>query len=783
MDPLGDSALSVNPISNVREWNTYSLKVDTPIIGTDFTDKPSVISEVTQNSLEKLSYNVIPSNREVSDINQLNNSIDPFWNAIKKRSKYKYSREYYDIKIIDTLFDVVSNSKIVAFTPAYNQYFDEKQLTVKNVLINMSDEELTSTYDDELLNSIGGGSNISVIYEEFWNFDSIHDRWEKVNNLGKFDLLVHVENSSGRDGYESKTKPYPYDSDFLEPCTKGLNLLNDNGNSIIQIESYGSRYIADLIYLYAYLFDSVSVIKPSSTNPISHRHYVIGKSFNRNKYDEIKDKLDILLIKLFSYSVQNVNNAYNRSKQIFNGSFIENTEKDVNFISWMMDINDKLGVLLFTNLLSLRSAIDDRRFGFTSGHPYYLYDHTSYRESLGFKGRNTLKHLPNMKFSDELEIEETTQSQFKPIVLSKHVGLGENFKRYYILIHIIKGIVNIGYSHISDEITQYVKNWVGILMALGDLDKLLTLSNDENYYINIIKSRNWTIKDIYVKQSILKTYKSQQVLELIANIFKSGAIGIQNTTLNSIYKVKIIATPLKNLRFKLSFGYNSTRFAIMQDSIPGVIGEYEIMNLMTVEERNQVENVIQLTDIMKNQSFLTRVANSICLNVLVSSDIFTLSSCISVPDLYFKYKPDIEAFASPANHYAPIWCSANDEDKQVGSMGNFFGKFSQKDNIIFDKYKSMIVFPPINRDVALKAIVLCLDILNHRKAGDFSIIFITESGSNYIGEIDIKIMASRIKSKSIPLNRIYYPFSGKSEFRKPLKAYLLSTDNPTFGHL
>lgn len=800
MDSSVDSSIGINGILPIRKENCNTSSVSKPIFDVVQDETPAIFSKTLRESLD-ISMGVLSQElMGFETINNLDKSSDPFWYAIHKRSEFKFNRDYYDFKALNLQMDILKEGDtILSFSPMPIQYFEEFKAKLILVFIGteLEDEHSIGTPDvifyEQLarnLDTIRVWNNLeySLLSERWDEFEKLHIDNDNKNLLESLpvDLIFTVESVIGRGIRDNGERFGRYDHEFLETAIHSLNYLKENGTIIVKANSLGSRYIADLIYLYKYLFNEVCVCKTSTSNQISNDHYIIAKGFKKKHHIQILVSLEDLLNTAF------LNLEDNEDFTLF--SFIKNTIDDINFYEWLKNINNKIILHLHINILALKLSIDNSTEGYEFGRPYYLYDYVSYRESLGFIGRQTLSSLPKAEYSDETIIETVTQLEDPDIVLKEDNQLGVNFIKFIVLKRIVSNLSDkiISSPGSKQNLTQgctpiyiekekhiYSKNirkWLGLLLALGDLDKLF---NEDNQ-LEVISSRNWSIFDIFNDISLTKNMIPDMIPNTIVDEFRNGKVLFQNLSNNPkflINAIKLFASQNNNLRFRLFYSFNGFLNPIVYEENSEVIGEYEIFNFMFPEERKQVTDVYQLSKLMDNNSFINRIVENVCLPVLFSG----YANNSNVKDMYFTYKPEIEAFASTANHFAPIWCSPYESDKKFGSSGNFFGEFSNPNNSVFDESKLMIAFPPSHIDIIKMTLNKCSKIIKYNDSRDFAIIIVYQNNSRIEEAIEFTLNLNNVKHTStIHLNNVYQPFNGIIYKHANLKACLIKTSKSEF---
>lgn len=946
MDAAVDSAIRADEIGGIvpfRKWNRYTQEVDEPIflinygLGVDDAHAKkakSFISSDLQIALNLTFLDILDSDNSPQVVDELLTSIDPFLSVLKKKSTFRYTREYYDLATLDSQLALFSENKtVLMFSPRYIQYCKEKKCNVILILAEGQGEHDKSLNDKDEeyfdgLNVINGNSfQVDIVDRPSFSNDddslSLEDDINRGVSLGKrwrwfeklatdeqllrrnkvkpgvklpADVIINMQETYGRYGIHITPGELVYDKIFFEAAVRGLNSLKDGGTYILLAGVIGNKLIVDLCYLYKYLFRELCIVKPASSNPVGHAHYIVALAFDKKKYLQLKPKLDVMLGKLLAFDLEETmreanaenNEADNEDIDPFNlYSFITNTELGAvnlarpqavipkpltllpigsvpatrvtstpgllsqvtgigfglghptsfentnvawnvasnlapnlttpkqaafvepetegtiaeeikiveddfysgtnsaharNFVEWAMEMNNEIALSIYTNASRLLDAVKNRRLGFSATNPYFTFDHVSYRQSIGFLGRTTLRSLPQMKTSQEIvgPTQQTTSTeQVAKSIISldkKYVLSWKNFLFHYEISFIVDAISKIslplvgstkpGNQYVTSAVlfkdrrdrVFFIREWMGLLYALGDLDRIMATIISKEEIETMLKERRWTIRDIYgnLGNQILQqiqtaqtaqqtqdnpqsTVTEEQLLVIIystvaqilfdaATFYRTTLVPNENASLGWFVKqigVKFTVTSLLNLRFRIAYTIEGKHAAIMHRNNPSVIGEYEIMNLLTPDELLQIMDTQQLAQLTLNDEFVARMVNHICLPVLFAGNMTEMA----IPEFYFKYKPDIEAFASATNRYAPIWCSANDEDTKLGSKGNFFGAFSTIGSPIFNEiffsgpildsrepsYLSMIAFPPMNEEILKMTIDRCCDIIVYLK--------------------------------------------------------------------
>lgn len=843
MDSAVDSAIgSTNGIIAFRKWNENTSDVDLPIFEISSDDMPSMISTSIQVELK----NAIKELEELTkDISQdplfkyLEKSIDPFWNSIGKRSTGKYVREYYDILELDKQLNILNFKDVVlTFSPRFAQYLSEKDCYIMNLFLGATGitDKSKENEDEKFWNFISQNTKIEGLEYKSTTLDSYSDRWENIEKVlssynPKADLLINVEDYRGRlDIGNYNIELQFYDLTFVEPLLRGLNSLKDGGKALIQFSSLGRKIEADICYLYKYLFSTIAIIKPSTSSPTEYTHYLVANGFKINRYTKLKPEIDKILSKLndiskeeivdFTSLIENLDfedtyagdeNDYQLEKISISkiGVLGEETEendvgeiqlgKSKNFFSWIFDINNQIAIWVYSNVKAFSQAKIDFQNGYLESHSIFNFDDAVYRKALGLLGRTTYEALPKFD-TKEIPIEiETSQ-----IKLSPGFNLGENLILYiYLWIKFINPVsafclpLNLPPSKqatLKKEQEYSIREWLSILYYNGDLMKIVINPEIANTLLD-----KWTVKDLLDRipdnSSLLSTpvdsFKTDMQKLLIETLINYKALLSDPATMDFLIKsINLKIVPLQNLRFKLSFIYGGLEYKMMKTTNISVIGEYELLNLTTSDERKQMSNYHQLYELTKTQ-FKERIFEHCCLPILFSGLKINreIGNESAVPELYFKYKPDAEAFASASNRYAPIWCSANEKDKLLGSQGNFFDEFSNKENPLFDKIKLMIAFPPINAKMLEITLQKCVAIIESRSIkSDLAIIIVylnnSQSPDNGENRIDsmLNSKGSLIKFNfdKFEVDRYYDPYTGKIENTKNLRAIVLKTKNSSF---
>lgn len=980
MDPTIESSIGLNESIPYNRWNIYTQDVDQPELLVKFelifseeeiaknprvTDvnstlgNDSYVNDRLKRSIEEFTDDVQGLSLGGNAISQLVDSIDSL-SGILKSSEYKYTRDYHDMRMLDTYLDIVQRgsitemgSSVLLFNPRSREYFVEKHCNITISLIESKIKSKVSTgkggvgepallerengeehlpNDDFYLSAVHGRQVENFInlplesadldrrwadIEAYFGIKSASQSLSKPKDMNLVDLIVHEEDPYGRRGTYGSAKII-YDIGFFEPCMRGLNLLANGGSIVLKLISYGNRFAADLIYLYKYLFEEVTICKPGSMISISQEYYLVAMKFKRSVYYSLKPSLDRLLselaihsqsseydIKIYSFlknldsvpvgvilsspvSIQPQNKSNQQQSNYQQQSSYQQQNKFsqltrvtgvlANFVEWLVDVNDQIGLTICANIRALlHAAYDSRAYGFGEGHPVTLLDHAAYRENLGYLGRTSLYVIPPHEIGDTI-VDENDQSsiadmlstigeepvlgsitarkeessetiltetgQFAGIDLrldkigldGRPFGYGYNFLLVLNLNLLIQSILNspvfrlllpertdVNRSTITlDYIFEYrqsrefnIREWLGILYALGDLEIILEfmpkqpITQEENpatnkvdSIIEILRKREWTLYDIFNvpvnAQSKLSQLSPDDLYRNIASEFLKTYAVIQeyknissNDPNNPLSRVAFLISPLIDLRFRVSYCFNGLKCALANRNHPSVIGEYEIVNMMTPAEKAQLVDSQQIVNVSRNKDFVNRLIDHAGLSIYFVGG----QNELAVPDLYFLYKPDIELFASAVNRHAPIWCSANREDTKLGSSGNFFD-FMTRSNPLLQvgnpnrTFRVIMAFPPMNSVVLKEVFDTCLAVCgpiikNTKEIVPLALIIIfVNTDVNTDGLLAGAMAENAISLRHCSLkeiDRAYDPFSGIYHDNVKLKAACFKTLNSPFA--
>lgn len=803
MDPIGDFAI-LGDQTSLPKWNVYSSKTLKPVFRRSERPHDPIIDNDVYISLVESSVNV-SSSLTLEDSDVLFKSIDPFLYAIQKRG-IAHNRDYYSLLHLDRQLGIFTKGcKVLTFTPYPMYYLKEKGCNVFLTILGIdqieedfefeSFEEVTDnpytsyvrtyskTYPNHMPNlKVETSLAFSTLDERF----EVFERQEETKLYRLNDVIILTEETYGRteeyfdEDEEEISTIRPYDLEFFEPAVRGLNLLANGGSIIVTMMNYMSRMNADLIFLYKYLFSSVMVSKLSTQKSVDGSYYVVCKGFKRDVYLQMKDATDQLLESMMRENTK----AIHEDEEFLPTSFISNTFEDKNFYKWMLDTNNDIGVWMFINISALAEAMNDRRFGFREGHPFFLYDYVSYREQLGFPGRETLKLLPDAEYSDKLEVAKEVQQSLPEIKFVNLDQKKDNIKLFIALRSIVQQVYGLeitnqrsGMTMNPEMIREYrlnmalrTKEWLGLLYYSGDLTKYLNSTPEDNF--KSLNEAKWNISQI------LTLVDSKYATSTMANLLSGGKKLFELIDrLNILDSLNLKISPLEDLRFRLAINISGSASPLLAGMNPSIAGEYEIMNTMMDEELKQVEVIDQLAFSLDNPLFAMRLLDYICLPSFFSGN----QTELAASNLYFKYKPGIEGFASATNRHAPVWCSPYAEDVKLGSQGSFFGEFSNPKNPIFRQHKLMILFPPSNPRMFHLIIEKMSAILLGNNDADFAIILVVVKNTTYTDCIAIQSSDSKITPVQTEIvNELYMPYTGEIIDSIDHMACLYKTQASTF---
>lgn len=842
MDPCVDSSLGIGPIMPMKKMNSYSGDVPAPefrlryqpgllaepVSSFSFQPKDSFLSSNIQDDITVLSQRLEDLSAGSEVIKKGIESIDSLFGAMKM-SRFKYTRDYYDMRTLDMTMGLIPNgSRALLFTPKAREYFAEKKC---EIVINIFRSNIETSGGRLRLPSKMKADQVPddefyvsavdyILRDELMllAFDdiSLEGRWRKFDDLvdNKVDTIVLEEDPFGRTG-EHLVKDLFYDIQFFEPCLRSMRVLNDGGSVIIKFSSLGARFVSDLIYIYKYLFREVTLVKPASSNPVGFEHYMTAKEFRPDRYLSIRDTLDKLMNRL---------SADMSKADIEIHSLVRNLDDSASFVNWITNMNDRIGFWTYSNILSLYAFLEDRALGFGEGHPTLILDQSQYRESIGLIGRTTLQSVPEFETFDTLAeegMEDLTETgQVKSVMtVGTDSILGLGFLIYISLnLVVVEEILKlpifqrlmpilgtmIGQQKISSTILHErkqflifnIREWLGLLYGLGDIEYFLNGENITEAQIrDRLGERQWTPVDIIGSPIADANLNLVELYSLLASIFIKFSKTIMffrdlpsDSPQNILNRIILSITSLDNLRYRLAYSLDGVKYGLMEQSHSSVLGEYELINLLIPRELAQLEDYHGVSSLLPQKAFKNRVFNHSCLPVFFSGP----KNEYSIPELYFNYKPDLEYFASAVNRHAPYWCSANPEDKSMGSMGNFFGHISDSSHDLYSNgsVKLAMAFPPnhyqVLRMVFPKLISLFKNLLEDHKTGKrdhFAMIIVYENNIKNNELFEDVVMDSELNGAIMttkPVKKVYDPFTGKFHLEQKLKAVCYKTPGNPF---
>lgn len=645
-------------------------------------------------------------------------SIDPFYNALPHIESYKYNRDYYSLKTLDKQANIFSeNSSVLCLIPSCFHYFKDLNISeVLHVIFQTNKSDMESKY---------------YSYAERNKYPGLYSEGEDLNTIldYKFD-----ESNEFDQGYDviiiGQTVVEKFDKLFHLSFLNTLDSLRDETSClIIKFISLGNRYNVDVVYLCKYLFEEIYIVKPASSNPISQEHWLVCKGYISDNYDtdSIVSHLESVL------ELDNVS------------SFIDNSLNDVVFAEWLMGIYNDVSKWIYVNTTSFINGLEDKHSGYDTGHPYFLFDHVKYLEQLGYPGRITSQIIPKIIKSDVAEYEIDDPN----IRINSQLIARGNLFFYLNLITISREFVNSLSEHISTVYTTgkndrlqydlmesaFIK-WVSNLIYLGDI------------HIGIVSEEfieyGWSMEDIIgISVNLEPEEFIQQAYVAVTMIMQ------QEKILNG----KAQCNMFPNIRYRLSyFDQDRPRILMSEDNRSEILSQLECYNLLTYEEQQQINSTDEISKYMTNPELSLRWFSHSCLPVSFNN--------LSLPELYFKYNPDIEAFADCINRHSEIWCSPYPSDIDLGSAGNFWNLDIEVEN------KLMIAFPPQNKYIIQRAVEKCSVMI--RRAENFAVIFVVDSDHD-----------SYLNGTFIDINKAYQSSTGKI-ISVELKGYVLKSRNSNF---
>lgn len=774
-------------------------------------------------------------------------SIDVVGAAVKK-SHYLFTEEYYDIRTLDLELGLIPRrSRVLLFAPRCRQYFIEKECEITVALVGSKlvkagdgiklgrrDKKANPPNDRFYVGAVKNQHRDEIVAMSL-AAANVTERWSALDKqlLNKpVSVIVHEEESYGRTG-RHQVHESNYDPAFLEPAVRSLFHLDNGGVMILNATFLGTRLIADLVYLYKYLFAKVSIIKPASSSPVSQNHYVVASGFNRFRYFSFHDKtkgkhrLDTMLDVLFTKATTGILRLYSFTKDLTAASIRQLPMQPVpdlsvvpppvlNLTAWLISINDQIGLWLYANILALTAALEDKGCGFIDGHPIFVIDHAGYRSSLGYVGRLTPLMPIDLQGSDYVQPDQVSQATAKvtetgqvvtgQVELGYDPGLGFNFKLYSLLevftsdlltyelfrpmlpaLGAVTGTDRISVEMIHRERTELehaVRRWLALLYYFGDLSDILAVPAGDQRgeaIFNILVKRQWTMANIFDQsEEKVATYNINlsAVYQILVYLFSNLASDLATATSqppesDPFRQIRPRITPLQDLRFRLSYCLGGRSKAVMCRRA-STFGEFDLLNLLTTYELAQVTSAKAIVELISNRSFINRLAEHASLPVLFCG----YQTEMAVPSLYFNHLPDIEFFASATNHHAPLWCSATPADEKLGSLGNFFGPATEAANPIYQRIKLGIAFPPMHplffERVLQRLTTLLKDLANLKIS--FSVILVLRDAAEYIALLEGGLRSSPVVYKDLgSVNEAYDPYNGVLYDNVILKAVRLSS--------
>jgi len=775
-------------------------------------------------------------------------TIDTVGPAIKK-SHYLFTEEYYELRTLDAEFGLIlSNSRVMLFAPRSRHYFVEKGCDIIMAMVGSKlvkegngialghREKKSNPPNDQFYATAVKNQHRDEIVAMSLVAETVADRWrlldQRLDNK-TVSVIVHEEESYGRTG-RYQTYESSYDPGFFEPALRSLYHLDNGGVMILKVNLLGTRIIADLTYLYKYLFSRVSIIKPACSNPVGTDHYLVATGFNRLRYfsfhDQTKGKnrLDIVLDVLFGKSQTGILRLYSFTKELTAISpralplqadpdlTTVSSPAVLNFVTWLVSINNQIGLWLYANITSLISALQDKESGFLEGHSLFVIDHDGYRSSLGYAGRITPLVPISLQGSDRVQpdqsatesgvVTETGQKVTGQVSLQYDPGIGMSFKLCSLLevfvddllkydifrpllptLGTITGTERISLEMIYRERIEFehaIKEWLGMLYYFGDLTRILSTPGAErtpDFITKVLVQRKWTLSDLLNKsEDKVRSYNIDlgSAYQVLVLLLSNLARDMETLTAlpeekDPFRAVEPRITPLQDLRFRLSYCLNGKSRAVMCRGA-SAFGEFDLLNLLTSAELTRVDSAKSIVELVSNPVLINRLAEHASLPTFFCG----FATEMAVPSLYFNYKPSIEFFASATNRYAPLWCSANKDDEKLGSLGNFFGSATEASNPIYQDNKLGIAFPPIHplffEDTLHRCILLLKDLIVLKRI--FGIILVLKDDTAYTGLIEKNLRSSSIVYQDLgPVREGYDPSSGVLYDDLTLKAVRLST--------
>lgn len=849
MDVTVSNSVADGPIAEFADQNTFAADVQPPAFFLLYNSQPeavrSFVSQPVFKALDDM-YRELEGATGSRILREVSEATNPT-NGILKTSALKYTQEYHDLKILDASLDLVpAKSQVLLFSPYGKEFFIEKGCFINMILLGSAIEVMTNgtlrlsrvknTPQDTFYVAATGAQLLDNFVPlqfpnqlEYLEADrKVLDDYFQVNQGATHDrkvaVIVHEEDSYNRTGVYT-AKDFAYETHFYEGVIGSLSYLANGGTMILKAVSLGSRALADLIYLYKFLFKSVSLVKTATSHILSQDHYVVAKGFKVEKFTTQQPTFLKLLNRLATDSGK---------ARISLWSFLRNlNDADSEFARWLLATNDRIATWIVANAVTTRQALDDKAAGFPVAKPLLTLDHVTFRQSVGEVGRiNNLLAVPGT-ITDNIRDEEqdaaagstvqqltaTGQVQTETVRLTPvSTALSRNFALYLALTDTVEQLVNSpafasllpSLGTMNDDIRvssdvvfkekqqlKYnLREWLGNVYALGDIDIILAAANQQEVE-TLLATRRWSIQEMFnvsIKAGTpLSTVTPEQVQQFLAVVFFNLNQGFKAILAsNKLQQIVVRITPLQNLRFRVSYvsRLDGVTSALMSRQNPSVAGEYELLNCLTNDELAQFDDVRKIVPLVGDVNFQFRVAEHLCLSVLFAG----FKNNLAVPDFYFEYEPDLEFFASAVNRHAPLWCSATPSDVELGSQGNFFGPISLADHPVYHSadgngVKLAVAFPPSHPTIVEQTFIRCLDLYQalidqYDETFDFAMVFVFPNQSIYNDILAVNL-ASRLIATELMSERIvtdaYDPFTGVTRPNINLKAFAIRTIASSFN--
>lgn len=818
MDPTFSSGIDLQRPISIPARNTYTADVAPPQLWfAPEIGQVAPASMLLQDMEMKLSFlgNAIHQmSQDATVFNKVAARIDPLLGVLPI-SNIKFTREYYDMKTLDSLFGLLRpKNNVLLCTPRAREYFVESKCIISMMLLNSgsqqmdgsfnldSPEEELNTPDDWFYSQAIGNQLVDYIVLPIFNSNS---RWTDIDAYTagdamfqqNLDLVVLDEDSWAhtivRD-YDSADVRDTYDEFFVEPLFKTMDYLKSGGSMVIKFVSLGSRVSADIAYILKFIFGKISIVKTATSLNIAQNYYLVAQRFNLARFQSMKAYLLNFINSIEAIAHDNFLRTGVRNYMKY-FSIVTNLQdandatpsNAVNFKNWFTEMTNEIAIFIGTNMDILKGGLLDIRNCFLENQPAVLLDHTGVRAALGYFGRSATKlvlpahdiNAPSEQGivkNDSLVLDPAMVyvPSFMKIVYGLHCIIDEilthpEWRATYEKPFAVDEIPLFStYQEWKDSAAKHLQDWFALLWSTGDLIQIYTnpAKTDE-----IIAPR--LISPVDKLQPLTKTrpFIVQTIQKWIANTV--------NIPPNS-FTFRCVA--LANQRFRLTFAFNGVNYALGPRNSYGVVGEYEILNMLTTAELESSEESVTpttLSALMENPIFRMRVFEHIGLPSLFSSSIYEAA----VPDLYFKFRPDLECFASASNRHAPFWCSANPADVRLGSLGSFFA-LAPSNPLFMTDIRSIMAFPPKNLVIFQKALNHIMAIYNHQKAvpnrtTSFRILLVFENTMDFTIMVDDALVDNAIIPGHALIDESYNPFTGTEYIQSNLKIHWFDIHPPT----